>query len=418
MGADQTPRHAPAEISADVSRLLLEALVGLLRQQDSDLRMLALVEAQAEEADARTTRLVEELAAQHPGARETNLRRLVDETTDLYFERVAKADDLESVVESVLEMAHTYDGELPHGTDGATLAATVLSACADVSDSTRMYATLLMGAMASFEGTLLRLVQVLAAADPTAARTKGRERQGFGAAVVTLREHEHLFEAIYTATRSARGGWRGWQRLFGWFGFALPEASPLLEEASRVRNAVAHTNGLVAHPEDGAHSDSDVRLDSAAEITPEFLRDVLDAQLTAAAALGVTILNRAFGDAELSSSYVLGRLDYELLVRRRDSVIAGAQDLHDQAISKDVDEERHLQVNFWLALHRLGRQGKYMRELSRWGPEVDGTVLDAARAILLSRPGKAKRIAQRLRTVGALGEREWLTWPLIDEIRG
>lgn len=412
-GDDETA----AEISGDVSALLIEALVSLLRQQDSDLRMLALVEAHAEDADARTERIVHELASHHPEADEASLRALVAELSDMYFERIARAEALEQIVEAVFDSAQTLSEELAPNSDGAALAGRLIAACADVPDSTRMYSTLLMGSIAAFDGTLLTVLRLLASADPAAALSKGRKRGGFNGPLARLRDDDELYEAIDLVTRRARGGWKGWQELFGWFGVVLQDQPPLLGVAARMRNAIAHTNGYVADVPLELSADDPMVLVNSADLTPAFLRSVYDAHVHAAVALSVRIIDSSFPDAAHSGGSLLGKVSYELLVRKRDETVAHLIDLHDEVRFEDEGEERNLQVNEWLALKNLGRQGEYMRDLSHWGTAVAGSIHEVARSVLLSRPNEARRKAWRLRQEGLLGEREWQTWPLFGRVR-
>jgi hypothetical protein len=418
MEADDRAAPQPPELGGDTSRILLEAVVSLLRQQDSDLRMLALVESAAEDESARAERIVDELARHHPSADRSLLRQLVDETTAMYFERIARAEDLEAVAGELFTMAASLSDKLAPDADGAALAGHLVSACADTPDSTRMFSTLLMGSIAAFEGHLAIVLRMLASVDPAAALSKGREAQGFDEAHFALRADRDVFDAIDKVTKAAgRGGWEGWIELFRWFGIAMPDQPDRLAAASRLRNAIAHTNGYVASAADAEHARGDLNLESVSELTPEYLRHLLDAQIHVATALAMRILDAGFREAALSTGDLLGKVHYELLVRHRNEAIASAHDLHGAARFADDGEERNLQVNEWLALKRLGRRREYMHDLSHWGPQIAGSVHDVARAVLMNRPVEAKRLAQHLRGAGVLGEREWQTWPLFDEMR-
>lgn len=406
----------PLEFELPVA--LSELLLSYVRQQESDLRLLSIIEKHIETFDERDARIAAELVEIDTRLDPAQVRRMVEQVTDLYFTKIARGEPLEETLEATHELATTLSKQLTNDLDGIAFAAELMRACSDEADSSRMRTNVLMGAVAGFEGLLLTLLRIVAVGNPEwlngnppTARTRLTSK-------VVVKDRVRAADVQILIEKKSKGGWKETCKAYAIFGITLPERPTIIQVASEARNAAAHRNGALRETLALSRADGEpLAFDLAADFTADHLRELLDTQIAWSIDLALHIFERFDASDASKSGAMLGGLQYELLKRGRSDAGAATAHFHRRARFVDDTDRRRSQVNGWLALLRQGRQREYRRELDSWGKEVESTSFELARLVLLNQRRKARSRARQMRAQGELSERDWQTWPLFDGIR-
>jgi hypothetical protein len=418
MTVTDKPETATPILAIDLPSALAELMIGYVRQQDSDLRLLEIVEAQVETPEQRDKRITAELVKLDPRVAPAEVHSLVEEVTVLYFRKIARGESLEDIISATQALAVSLAAKLDDDVDGVRFAWALLRACGDEPDSSRMRANVLMGAMAAFEGLHLTLLRLLALANADRLAASPEERQARLAAVGSITDAARAADAQEKIEGKSRAGWAGMQKALNVFAIELPDQPEIIRVATTARNGAAHRNGALREAMafiDSAGSEQTVEL--AADLTADQLRELLDAQVVCMLKLVLAVYARFDAAHSGKAGAMLSSVQYELLVRGRDRACAETGHWHRHTAFENEKALRTSQVNGWLALQRTGRSHEYMYELAGW-PRLPGSLsLELARLLLLGRRGEATTKARLLHARGELPERKWEGWPLFDGIR-
>ena len=107
---------------------------------------------------------------------------------------------------------------------------------------------------------------------------------------------------------------------------------------------------------------------------------------------------------------------FESLVMGSDSLVVG---VCGPAALKCGDEYLRLvfQVNLWVAKKRMNGPDSVEDEVRAWQVSALAPTFSLAKHALLDENERALELANEMRASGALGEEEWLTWPLLEAVR-
>ncbi|WP_062318138.1 hypothetical protein [Demequina maris] len=419
MTGPEAPETATRILTIDLPSALAELMIGYVRQQDSDLRLLKIVEAQVETPEQRDQRITAELVKLDPRVAPAQVHAMVAEVTHLYFEKIARGESLEDIISATQALAGSLAAKLDDDVDGVRFSWALLRACGDEPDSSRMRSNVLMGAMAGFEGLHLTVLRLLVLANGDRLAASPEERQARLAATGSITDADRAADAQEKIEAKSRNGWAGMQKAFRVFGIELPDQPEIIQVATTARNGAAHRNGALRDAMafiDSAGSQQTVAF--AADLTADQLRELLDTQIVCVLELVLAVYAQFDAAHARKAGAMLSSVQYVLLARGRDRACAATGHWHRRAAFEHDKARRTSQVNGWLALQRVGRHHEYMHDLAGWPRQPGSLSLELARLLLRGQRGEASTKAQLLRARGELPEREWETWPLFDGIRG
>ncbi|MGC4174696.1 hypothetical protein [Demequina sp.] len=403
-------QSAPLEIP--LAPTLFELLVRFMRDQDSDLRLLALAVEHAEDDESRLRRIASELVKRFPSSDPEVMLDFARRGSDLIRAHFAATNAASGSLDGAQSSAAELASEIAANDEPEALAGALLRACLDDADLRRMTNVILVTTIATFEGWLLALSRLIVWADPDSF-TAGQRLASPLVSSLRVDLDAETDEAIEKSLKRAlRGSWPSWEKLFARFPAPLPPQSALLRSAFDARNDIVHRGGAI-----DAVADSGDSVQLGVSVAAGDVRAVADELLLVAARLTFALLGETSGSGSENSGARLVNLRYELLLRERFECVAQSEELDPVVAFGSSRARLNADVNRWIALQRLGRKSAYMRQVRTLDRDFPESIYTVARLMLSGQVREARRLSLRLRAAGLISEREWQTWPLLDDIR-
>jgi hypothetical protein len=220
------------------------------------------------------------------------------------------------------------------------------------------------------------------------------------------------------------GSFQSWleflAKRFGISAASLATADGTVEIFQR-RNLVVHTGGQVSQQYlDNVSKAHQAKLGTNLSVDVDYLQRASDTMLVMGVTLIYSAASKMVKDAQSMrwlEDYLAGGLIYNLLHAQRFWAVSEIIENLNLDSFKSKGGALRGQVNAWLALKRQGRRDECLGDIENWDTSVLEPIFKLARAALLDDFEYADVLAQELRGTPVLPTIEYLTWPLLEELR-
>jgi|GEM_PF-4227090 len=397
MSTPDVATDVPFDAIAFAVTMLLGRLDHYVETQTADLEMARVVEVQAATFDDIETRLVETGLRADPGRDPDALRAVVREPLRRLrgeYGRItpdSTADALDGLLAVIADLASDVAVQ--------PLLLDIIRTATRPSATARILSSLLATAVAEFEAEIGEIAQMLAAVPPRAAidddsfeeRAEAMERR------LTRKPANTRFAIILDE-----------------FSVGSPLSPECLEVLAR-RNAIVHSRGQAddvysarVAVEPGVQASTEGNL----AVTAPYFQNASDEMMIAFATVVLDAVDGYSMPARAAVVNIVSGDVYRLLLADRNRVVAFISQRYLGDAALDARTRASMQVNYWLAVTRLGRGNEVLEQIRQWNTDALDDVFTLAKKVLLGDLDSAAELAEQIVAAGPVTRGALLAQPV------
>lgn len=395
------------------------ALKEYLARQRTLLRLVDFVDEKSVDLDDPRSLIVDQLTKRY-GSVDPKAIDAVGDIFQVMQNDALLPEDQTAEVDRLITLAH---GLVPGGHLVSVMVRDAIAASRDEPGVPLLFSSMLTSLVGNFELLIARLARMAYQRNPLLAEMG--DRRFTWQEIVAHGSLDSFQESIIerVADKLVRESFDSWMEHFSKkLGVKVPGElrDYQVREVFQRRNVVVHNGGAVSsvYLEAMPELKSPPTIGEKLPVDRKYMNSSADRLSALALHLVWQIGRRRLTGLELTGfeAYVCD-VPYQLL---RDGRVAVAELQAEHLLAEDISRDKAkiiLQVNYWLAKKRQGRLSECAAEVEAWQTSALAPEFRLAQLALLDEVEKGALLARQLIESRSLSIKDWLTWPLLDELR-